>query len=154
MRELVIRPTLHRIGLYSEAAENLLTGTYKHESAGGYYLKQIEGPALGPFQMEPKTHDDIWEHFLQYREDLGELVVRECAYRVCKAEPVIAEELHNQLITNFAYSAAMARIHYYRVPDKLPEYNDIEGLAHYWKEHYNTHLGAGTPEDFINAYTS
>ena len=46
----------------------------------------------------------------------------------------------------------MARIKYWRVPKKLPVENDIEGMAKYWKDYYNTSLGKGTPEKFIKAY--
>ena len=33
-----------------------------HESHLGKYLKQRNGPALGPYQVEPATHDDTWRH--------------------------------------------------------------------------------------------
>jgi hypothetical protein len=47
LRQYVIRPTLQRLGLWSLAAENLLLGTAAQESKLGYYLHQLEGPALG-----------------------------------------------------------------------------------------------------------
>ena len=31
-----------------------------------------------------------------------------------------------------------------RQPEALPEAGDIEGQAAFWKQHYNTPLGAGT----------
>ena len=46
----------------------------------------------------------------------------------------------------------MCRVHYYRVSEALPEENDIEGMARYWKKYYNTPLGAGTEEEFIHNY--
>ncbi len=43
----------------------------------------------------------------------------------------------------------MARVHYLRVPEPLPAPGDIEGLARYWKAHFNTPAGAGTPAGFV-----
>ena len=40
----------------------------------------------------------------------------------------------------------MGAITVYRAPSALPEYNDIEGMAKYWKTYYNTSQGAGTLE--------
>lgn len=40
---------------YSESAVNLLLMTAAHESRGGTYLKQINGPALGVYQMDQLT---------------------------------------------------------------------------------------------------
>ena len=60
-------------------------------------------------------------------------------------------ELHN-LTNDLSYSVAMARLKYWRDPEPLPQAGDIEGLAHYWKDHYNSHLGKGTVEEFIENY--
>jgi hypothetical protein len=43
----------------------------------------------------------------------------------------------------------MCRIHYLRVPEVLPAANDWPGFAAYWKNHYNTWLGAGTVDGFL-----
>ena len=66
----IIIPTLQFIGLYSESAVNLLLGTAAQESHMGTYLTQIKGPALSIYQIEPKTHADIWKNYLSYRLDL------------------------------------------------------------------------------------
>lgn len=50
------------------------------------------------------------------------------------------------------YQIIMARIHYRRVKAALP--TDVAGQAQYWKDHYNTKLGKGTPEKYISAYNS
>src|SRR5688572_10203521 len=79
LRELVIRPTLKYVDLWSQAAENLLVGTWFQESsiAGSTRLKQVKGPALGGYQIEPATHKDNWLHFLRYPQQfrLRELVL-------------------------------------------------------------------------------
>jgi len=61
--------------------------------------------------------------------------------------------LEEQLIHNLAYATAIARVIYLRKPEALPAAFDIEGLAKYWKDHYNTYLGAGKVEDFVKKLT-
>jgi len=141
LRDLVIKPTLQYLGMYSHDAENLMAGTCAVESRMGEYIKQLgNGPALGIFQMEPATHDDIWDNYISYRRPIADKV---------KAL-MTPDDPHTQLITNLAYATAMARIHYWRQTGKIP--SDLEGQAKYWKDHYNTHLGAGTVEKYIDAY--
>lgn len=131
------------IGLNSPEAVQLLLGTAAQESHMGRYLRQINGPALGIFQMEPTTHDDIWTNYLQYRTALSRMVSK------LRVDMPIGPR---QMAGNLYYAAAMARIHYRRVPEPLPQVGDLSGMAEYWKKHYNTHLGAGTEDEFIANY--
>jgi len=141
LREYVIRPVLRSLDLYSEAAEELLMLTAATESLCGRFLHQVGGPALGIFQMEPRTHNDIHTNYLAYRPGLARLV----------AEYGSAA---NHLAGSLNYATAMARIHYLRVPVPLPSPIDIDGLADYWKLFYNTHAGAGRPETAVRHYQS
>lgn len=136
-RGLVIDPTLEELGLYSLTASKLVLGTALQES-GLRHLKQLDGgPALGVCQMEPSTHDDIWESWLAYRDELAERVGR---------IGVNADDM----VWNLKYSVAMCRVHYYRKPEPLPAVDDIQGHANYWKRHYNTIRGRGTVQDYMN----
>lgn len=145
-RELVVRPTLQRIGLHSDAAENLLVGTAIQES-GLRHLKQMgNGPALGVYQVEPATHTDIWENFLKYRANLWGSMIGE--FRPAGQRGV----KHEQLVTDLAYATAIARLVYFRRPEPLPDADDIEGLGGYYKSHFNTHLGKGTAAQFVLNY--
>ena len=58
-------------------------------------------------------------------------------------------DLLDQLRGNLFYAAAMCRIFYLRFQKPLPQPNDWEGMARYWKKYYNTHLGAGTVDGFL-----
>jgi hypothetical protein len=138
----VIRPVLVDMGYWSQASENLLMGTAATESALGTYLFQVEGPALGIFQMEPATHDDIHGHFLAYRPELRAKVLNWSASGGAASE----------LAWNLAYAAAMCRCHYLRDPVPLPQADDVAGMAATWKRHYNTHKGRGDEADYIAAY--
>ena len=55
------------------------------------------------------------------------------------------------LESNIAAGIIMARIKYWRVPKKMP--NTGTGMSIYWKEYYNTHLGSGHVEDFMDLYS-
>ena len=133
---------LKSLDLYSEHAVNLLLGTCAQESAFGTYIRQLgKGPALGIFQMEPATFNDIENNFLRYKPDLKVKI---------KQLSGISEMSPEQLEYNLVLAACMARVHYLRVPEALP--TDLTGYARYWKKYYNTHLGKGTEAEFINNY--
>lgn len=157
-RQYVVRPTLQDMGLWSQEAEDLLVGTAAVESRLGTYLHQLGGgPAKGVFQMEPTTHDDIWDNFLKYRESLEDKVYQFASLDAQRDGYVAVH--YDEMIYNLRYAASMARVHYLRVPEPLPNRHTFESkasyvaaLGAYWKEHYNTHLGAGTVEHFTKAY--
>jgi len=138
LRELIIE-TLNEINLYSEDAVNLLMGTAAQESHLGEYIKQIKGPALGIFQMEPNTFEDICKNYLKYKVELFDDIL-DCA---CIVES-------DALVWNLKLSICFTRIHYLRVKEAMP--NSIDGYAAYWKKYYNTYLGAGTIEEFVVNY--
>lgn len=136
-RKLIER-TLKAIDHYSPEAVNLLLGTAAQESRFGYYLRQIKGPALGFFQMEPITHDCHVKEYLSHHPRLRELI-KEVSGVSCFNK--------KHLEYNIVYSICMARVHYLRRPGRIP--SDKEGLAKYWKDHYNTYLGRGRESEFL-----
>jgi hypothetical protein len=60
------------------------------------------------------------------------------------------EELGYLLETNIAFAICMCRVHYRRVPKALPKLFDKPSFASYWKKYYNTKLGAGTIQKFLD----
>lgn len=140
--ETVIRPTLAQLQLASRPAELLLLGTAIVESGLVKRTQDGGGPARGLFQMEMATHDDIWRNYLAYRPALAERV------RGFKRNPQADAE--KELVENDAYACAMARVHYFRVPARLPPGGEVNELAHYWKDHYNTLRGKGTVERYVH----
>ena len=144
-RKSVIQPVLDQLGSSNRATEELLLGTAVQESLNFMYRAQTGGgPAKGYFQMEPNTHNDIWDNFLKYRTDLADKVI---AFLSDPNADKIEELEHND-----KYAAAMARVHYMRVPAALPKEGDVNAQAHYWKEYYNTNLGKGHPEEYIEKW--
>ena len=143
----LIERVLTELNMHSRAAVNLLLGTAAQESGFGTYLQQMGGgPARGVFQMEPATEKDIWCSYLVYREDLAETV-----WQVAGAAYDVGPSI-SALEANLSYQIAMARIHYRRVAEPLPPYNDVGALSRYWKRHYNTPQGKGTVEEFVENY--
>jgi len=135
VRHLIIDPVLDCFDLYSDGAAELVlyTGVVESELR---HLKQIEGPALGLWQMEPRTHDDIWQNYVSFRPDLAQKLIE-------------FGHLAQHLVYRLDYAAIMCRLHYRRDSDPLPEAGDIEGMARYWKRVYNTGAGKGTESQFI-----
>jgi len=90
LRGDIVYPTLHYIGLWSDAAETLILGTIAQESRCGEYVKQVGGgPALGICQMEPATHDDIWLNYLHYKPVLAHKIRQLIALSVSPDKKVI-----------------------------------------------------------------
>lgn len=144
-RSTVIKPVLKRIGLSGTAAEELLLGTAVQESLNFKYRRQIGGgPARGYYQMEPATHNDIWENYLKYRFELSKKI--ESLLTAAGADKI--EELEH----NDEYATAMARVHYLRVPKALPKAGDVQAQAQYWKEFYNTPLGKGKVSEYVEKW--
>lgn len=141
LKELIVE-TLNEINMYSESAVNLLMGTAAQESHLGTYIKQIKGPAKGVFQMEPLTCMDIYENYLIYQPQLLHYILENIAI---KFSP-------NELVWNIKFSIIMCRLHYMRVPKKLPGSDNIHEMGCYWKKYYNTNLGKGTIEEFKRNY--
>jgi hypothetical protein len=141
IRLYIIRPVLQRLDLHSPSAENLVLGTALQESRASY-IRQIKGPAMGIYQMEPATHYDLHRNFLRYNTPL-KIRVNQYAGFFSGDLPDPAE-----LIGNLYYATAMCRIHYRRLKAPLPT-NEPYALAQYWKDFYNTKLGKGTVEQAL-----
>ncbi len=142
IRDNLIDPTLKAIDLHSPEAVDLVLFTGLQES-GYRYIKQLgSGPALSFWQIEPATMHDIYQNYLRFRPDLDNQIKQFLA----------KTPFEEQLIWNMAFAVVMCRIVYRRSPLPLPKVGDGPGMAHIWKQAYNTHLGAGHPQEFINSW--
>ena len=161
LRDLVVRPTLESMellwpGASREAAVNLLVGIAAHESTigGKTHLKQVRGPALGIYQIEPATHADTWDNYLLLKKKKGAFI-REL---LSQLPPQTEEEIHAELIHNLRYATAIARIKIWRADFKAlgiawPEDpNDAEALGKIWDVAYNANPEKGTVEEFVEHY--
>jgi hypothetical protein len=148
--DYIIKPTLEYMGgnYNSKNAQMLLLATAAIESKCGYYIKQIEGPALGIWQMEPLTHDDIWEN-CDALVDGGTTQNIACVFYSLAPMGKCGDEA---LTSSPMYACAMARLKYSMDTAPLPFYGDIYAIYDYYKRIYNTPLGASTFEKFKAAW--
>ena len=138
----IINETLDQMDLNSEDAVEMIYRTGNAESGYRTLQQYGGGPALGFFQMEPATYRDIWENYVMYREKY-----RNKLYSLGFDD----SKMDYCLMSNIGIQVAMCRLHYRRVPSALPKAGDLEGQANYWKKYYNSHLGKGTIEHFMEA---
>ena len=96
---------------------------------------------------EPWVAVDICENYLKYRMDLMKKVAEACLLDWKYFLEPKEDEWRFILTTNVAAQISMCRLHYRRVPKRLPK--TLEEQAKYWKDFYNTAKGAGTPEKFL-----
>lgn len=185
LKRMVIVPQLAAMeelwpGANHPAAANLLVGTLYQESTVGDYthLRQLgNGPALGPYQIEPDTHIDRYVSYLAYRpkhiafvtarlsrEELSDvdrrfLVAGPSAgtdfdyYRERLQDIAASPGLDAALVSNLAYATVVARIVYYTRRFSWPEDpGDVQALGKIWDDTYNLNPDHGTPAEFIEKF--
>ena len=145
IRDLIVR-ILEKIGMHSKEAEDLIFRTGKVESSYKY-IRQLRGPARGLFQCEPWVSVDICKNYLSYRPELMRKVANAIKVNVAHFTQPVEDDWDFILETNLAAQIAMCRLHYRRIPSKLP--SSLKSQAAYWKKYYNSSAGRGTVEDFL-----
>lgn len=144
LTELVIIPTLKQIpNGYLDAAVLAIQMIIAHESKGGEYIAQIKGPALGVIQMEPATHDDVWNNgdSIYKNAELLKIVTPGLGVKnIPKPE---------RLIYDLRYNVFMARQKLFMVSEALPK--DPEDMAVYLKKYWNG-TGKATASKYFYDY--
>lgn len=132
-----------KINLYSDDARELLMLTAAQESHCGKYLKQINGPAIGIFQMEPATYNDLFDNYLIYNQDLLKIIN---SFNLNSGTWVL------NMTGNIVYQIVIARLQYRRFKEAIPPANDLFSLADYYKRYWNTIKGKATIQEAIDNY--
>jgi hypothetical protein len=118
----------------------LLVATAAQETQFGLHLHQTgAGPALGVFQVEPATLDDLWRNFITGNARFKP------ALDACMVPGIDPKD---QIMWNLKFSAVVARLNYYRVKEPLPTSVSFDTLWHYYKKYWNSDLGAATESSF------
>ena len=148
LHDHIIKPTLEYMSgnYYSKDAAFLLLCTAAIESNCGYYIKQVGGPALGIWQMEPDTYNDIIDNCDAINENNIKFYNK--IHRLWNFENY---GVVHALISHPMYACAMARLKYSMDSAALPDHNDIKSVYDYYKRIYNTPLGASTYDKFKSA---
>ena len=128
----------------SADAVQQLVFTVGAEVGGRDIRRQIGGPALSWWQIEPATAIDCDSSWLRYRP-----AVRDAIYRHLSHGMSLVDGLYDDPLV----AAMIARVWYRRQPFKSFAWpDDIGGQARIWKEHYNTPLGKGTEREAVERY--
>jgi hypothetical protein len=138
----IISWTLHELDMHSEDAVELIYRTGMSETKYRHLIQMGGGPAVGFFQCEPATMRDIIENYAMYR-------------------PAIMAKLHAlgydekdaemRMMGSIPLQVAFCRLKYRRDKHAIPSADDIEAQGKYWKRVYNSELGKGTLEHFLEA---
>lgn len=162
LHDYIIEPTLKQMnylgGNYNtKESRFLLLCTAAIESNCGHYIKQIEGPALGIWQMEPNTYIDIWNN----SDAIHQLCVENLLSQTTDNFYIESKGVTNEMVYNPRYSCAMARLKYAMDIKQLPSLPEsgVKGLMatdayiyfSYYKRIYNTEIGASTFGKWIGA---
>ncbi len=135
LKNYIIIPALQSMGhgLSGESTVQLLLATAAQESHMGEFLHQVNGPALGIYQMEPATFTDT-------------------IHRASNTLAFIEIATSDRLVYDLRYATVVARAKYFLDPEPLPEANDINGIWTVYKRVWNTPLGAATQQQFLANY--
>jgi hypothetical protein len=126
--------------LSAQNAIELLMLTAAQESHCGSYLWQDDGDpeienhlAFGIYQMEA----------------IGYV---QAVQRLSRHYPYSRIPPRKHIIWDLKAATILARAYYASWPEPLPPWDDVEGLARYWKKYWNTEAGKGRVEDAIRNY--
>lgn len=134
----VIGETLQFLGVNSKKWVDLLMITAQIESDLGTLLKQVKGPAVGIFQMEPATEKSVWEHYLKVAN-------KGLADKIRKLRVEARVGACNEMEYNVAYATSMAyTLYLWRKVD--PNSMTVEDMIAAYKKYYNTYAGKSTIE--------
>lgn len=145
----VLRPVLETMGMVSENAVQLMIGTALQESRFEYLVQLEEGPAVGFFQMEPATSEDIMYRYVQNKDHHFRDMVQ-TASQLVSPWNLSPAALRLHVLSNLRLQVVLARLKYYMVPAAIPD--TLAGQSKYWKQYYNTPLGAGTADEYMENY--
>ncbi|SRR5713226_6971626 len=136
LKTYIIIPALQLMGdkFLTDVAVQLLLATAAQESHMGEFLHQINGPALGIYQMEPPTFIDTLNR----------------ADNIISA--IYPRAPSERLIYDLRYATVVARAKYFLDPSPLPNAEDVNGLWDIYKRVWNTTLGAATQQQFLGNY--
>lgn len=142
-REDILAPSLNALQIRSKEFAELLVFTCAVESAGGTYVKEIKGPALGIYQLEPNSFTDIWVNYIVRKPDIVNLFSLNLGiHRMPQPE---------EIITDLRLATAMCAM-FYRSRKVIDGSMDENVLWDLYKEHYNTPKGKAKKDQAIKAY--
>jgi hypothetical protein len=147
--DYAITPVLDKLAcvlelpLGTNLSKLLLLETFSAES-GLKHLRQTNGPALGLGQVEPATYEDV----CNYTRRKGMAFLGKTLYCVY-GDHYRDFPPPDYLCTDLRLQIVISRLIYWRVPQAIPE--TLDKRAAYWKTYYNTPLGRGTVQHYLDS---
>ena len=139
----IVVPTLNAIQIRSDCIVELLVFTCAVESAGGTYLKQMNGTALGIYQLEPASYTDLWVNYIMRKPDIINLLSLNLNINRMP-DPL-------DLITDLKLATICTVLFYkHRKANLITQ--DEDTLWTVYKEFYNTEKGKAAKDASIKAY--
>jgi len=140
----IITPALQVINSYSDDRADMVFVTGAAETLYKD-IKQYNGDARSWFQVERKTHDDIYRFLGQTsKQHILDGLIRLANGNINFKEVEV----------NPFYAAAICAIRYMYDRKPLPEAGFRTAQADYWKRIYNTEQGKGTIGGFLERVTA
>ena len=140
----IVEYALYKIDSYSDDALALVVRTGMAESGYRALKGYGEGnPAIGFWQIEPATMNDMITNYIQYRSHYKKNLI--------SLGMNFEKDTTMSVMSNLAVQAALCRLHYRRDRDPIPSWGDLEAQGKYWKKVYNTVEGRGTVKHFVKA---
>jgi hypothetical protein len=139
----ILTPSLEALQFRDAEIKELLVFTCAVESAGGTYVKQVKGDALGIYQLEPNTFTDLWYNYILRKPDIVNLIsINLGVHRM--PDPI-------EIITDLKLASAFCALLYkYRKAQiKSIDPNDLWDV---YKPFYNTEKGTATKDKALTAY--
>ena len=142
-REDILSPTLNALQIRDPFFLELLVFTCAVESAGGTYVKQVKGPALGIYQLEPATFTDCWVNYIVRKPDIINLLSLNLAVHRMP-HPI-------EMVTDLKLATAMAAM-LYKQRKACPTTTVPADLWNIYKPLWNTDKGAAVKDTCLKAY--
>ena len=133
---------------YDDSVRRLILGTAACESMFTA-RKQVRGPARGLWQAEPNTVIDIYKNYLKYKPNVYK-VMTDMFPDTVKFEVPSKRVIDYRLVNDDEYACAIARLVYGRDRHSIP--SDMGEIAKYYKRVYNTVLGKGSADRFLEIW--
>lgn len=156
LHTVIVRPTLEfmakaadREWIASPSAQALMLGIAVTES-DLRHTRQValggkDGPARSFWQVEPATALDVLS-----RRRTG--TMRSAIEPFLPPDgPPGTDRFQEAMRYSQSLGCMLARLKIMDAAPAVPDWIDIAGQANYWKLYYNTHLGAGHPDDYGHA---
>lgn len=151
MNKEIIKEVLAPLALYSDNAEALLLGIAATETNFGHFRRQLgfenrplKQGGLGIYQMELATANSIlYDYLLTNNHSLYKMIIN-----LKDADASLEQSLMN----NDNFATGMCRCFFLRFNEPIPNKLNVTALACYWKKYYNTSLGKGSIDVFIEKY--